>query len=584
MIRSQKAKALKGMLASLLVAVMLLVSVVTTPAFASAAAKPAISKTSQTILVGKKYNFDIKNKVKGSTYTWKSSNKKVATVNNKGIVTGVKNGTATITCVVKAPKATYEVSAKVTIRIPATKFAINNKVTALNVGQTYDLNRTLTPKSSNDLTTWTTSDAKIAKPNSKGAFKALKVGEVTITGKTLSGKTDKVTIQVVDKDGTVTTQEGLNALLGSGAARITVKTDDKVALTIPAGDYSNQTLVVDAPNADVVNAGTFKSIEIKNIKADTWTEKAKGNEIVFNAPTGRIVVDKDAVASIRVAAAGANVVIENNGTVESLVVDKKADIEIKGTSKTAIPVTVTAKDTKITADVPLNLTLEAKVTLVLGANATGTVIHVASKDLVPEVQGAGSVKVLIGEGDNVVEETVTATPTPTPGGGTSGGTTPTPTPIMEETVTNKNNDGKFTLSRKLNEIKKVTVVYKVLDMKAEYSIKEELVEKLVEYLAPNSDTLARWKAIDKQYEEKATGYKLIVNPSQKGDATKLVTFPADSGIPVAAGRTYEVTVSGNSVTVVTDTKKEYTLTKDGDYTLKIDGIATDAVSFIVTYK
>ena len=45
---------------------------------ASAAKKPALNKTKLTIAVGEKAKLKVKNKVKGSTYKWKSSAKKVA--------------------------------------------------------------------------------------------------------------------------------------------------------------------------------------------------------------------------------------------------------------------------------------------------------------------------------------------------------------------------------------------------------------------------------------------------------------------------------------------------------------------------
>lgn len=258
-------KLMKNVLAKLLVGA-LLVSTVTiaNPNVTLAAKKPVISKTEQTILEGKKFNLNINNKVKGSTYTWKTSNKKVATVNKRGFVTGVSKGKVTITCVVKTPKTTYELKSKIIIRKPATEIAISNKVSALNVGQKYNLNRTLTPKTSNDLTTLTSSDKAIANPNKNGVFTALKEGTVTITAKTLSGAKDTVTIKVVDKDGIVTTQEELDALLGSGVAKITLKTNSTGTFTIAKGDYSKVVLVIDAPYATVKNEGTFKSVTNKN--------------------------------------------------------------------------------------------------------------------------------------------------------------------------------------------------------------------------------------------------------------------------------------------------------------------------------
>lgn len=66
-----------------------------------------ISKTSITVVAG-----DMKEvSIKGSSgkITWKSLNKKVATINSKGIITGVKEGTADITGTYKAVKYTCTV-------------------------------------------------------------------------------------------------------------------------------------------------------------------------------------------------------------------------------------------------------------------------------------------------------------------------------------------------------------------------------------------------------------------------------------------------------------------------------------------
>lgn len=584
MIRSQKAKTFRGMLASMLVAVMFIASIVTTPALATAAAKPAISKASQNILVGKKYNFDVKNKVKGSTYTWKSSDKKVATVNNRGIVTGVKKGTATITCEIKAPKATYEISAKVTIRVPAKGFEITNTADVLNVGQKWNLNRTLTPKSSNDLTKWTSSDTKIAAPNSNGIFTAKKAGEVTITGTTLSKATDKVTIKVIDRDGIVTTQEELDALLGTTVGKITIKTDEAVTLNIKKGDYKKTELIVDAPKADVVNEGNFKSVEIKQIKADTWTEKASGNTITISAANGRIIVDKDAVVSLRVAKKDAAVTIVNNGKVEELVVDAKATVKIEGTSKEVINVVVTkdAKDAKITANVPVDFTLEAKVTLVLEAGAIGSTVRVANKDLKPEVQGVGVVKVIVGEGENAVEETVVATPvTPsTPGGSTGGGGgyEPTPTPVTTETVT-ANEKGEFKLARNYKEAKSVTVKYPALGDDG-VKLEGQILTLLTNVLSDQDGYLEIWNMIPSLSKEDDNGNKVTITATSDSNVKKVSIYAGD-----IQGREYTVTVNENAgkVTVIVKAgDNAYTISTDGEKVLTITNAPKD-LKFVVNY-
>jgi uncharacterized protein YjdB len=155
---------------------------------ALAATEPTISIKSQSILVGEKYNFDIKGKVENSTYEWESSDTSVATVNYRGFVIGVSKGKSKITCKVNTPKKEHLLTASVTIREPAESIEINNKIEKIYVGEKYNLNKTILPEVSNDKTSWETSDDSIANPDKNGIFTALKPGQVTITASTISRK------------------------------------------------------------------------------------------------------------------------------------------------------------------------------------------------------------------------------------------------------------------------------------------------------------------------------------------------------------------------------------------------------------
>ena len=455
MFLEHKRNLLKNFLAKVLVAVMILSSLlVSVPSVAEAETKPAISKKSRTILAGDKYNLNIKNKVKGSTYKWKSSNKKIATVDKRGVVKGKKKGKVTITCTIKTPKKTYKVSSNVTIRKPANRFEINNKVSALNLGQKYNLNRTLYPMDSNDLTSWASSDETIASPNARGKFTTLKEGTVTITGTTLSGKTDQVTIKVVDEAGTVTTQEELNELLGSGAGLITIKTDEEIGFTIPKGDYSNQRLVVDAPKGEVTNHGVFKSIEILNIKPNTWYEQAIGNEFNVTASNARIIVDTNAEASI--ISNGTNLNIVNNGTIRNLTLNSDAEVNIQGRSTTPIPVIANVTNAKITTNIPVAITCNQRVTLNILPGAETSTVTVPSEEFIPIVTGSGSINVVIGSGENAVTRTISGTGSNSSGGSGSSHTPspdPTPTPDPDPVITTGKISGKVTaVSDRVTEV------------------------------------------------------------------------------------------------------------------------------------
>jgi hypothetical protein len=139
-------------------------------------------------------------------------------------------------------------------------------------------------------------------------------------------KTYKLTCAVTVKTTqTVTNAKQLAAALkNNNITKILLKSTASTTFTIPQGTYSSKALVVDTPNAEVINRGVFKSITIRSIKRESYTEKAIGNKIKITAAAARVVVSEQASpASINVASAGANVVVVANGTVGSVAVNGK---------------------------------------------------------------------------------------------------------------------------------------------------------------------------------------------------------------------------------------------------------------------
>ncbi|WFR56303.1 Ig-like domain-containing protein [Anaerocolumna sp. AGMB13025] len=418
-------RGVRNWLVKLMVGIVFVSSVLTNPGTkAEAAVKAPVISKAVDVVVGGTYRFEINNRVKNSTCQWTSNNKKVATVTNKGVVTGVKNGTADITCKVETSKETVYLLSKVTVRDLAEAVKISNKVTTLNLGQKYDLNRTLTPADSNDRTIWSSSNTGIAKPDSLGKITALKVGKVKITATTLSGKSDTVTIQVVDKEGTVKNQTEINRMLNSGAAQITLKTKAAININIPEGNYQKQTLIVDAPNADVTNKGIFKAVEIRHIKANTWYEEAVGNIISVSAPTSRVAVIDGACASIHVTSGTENFTLLNNGAVDELRIDAAAHVNISGNPTASTPVYANTAGATITSSIPLTLACTEKINLVILPGAEATIIQVESEDLIPVITGSSPIKVIVGTGENA--RSIEVEPTNASVNDTVGGTPSTP--------------------------------------------------------------------------------------------------------------------------------------------------------------
>lgn len=95
------------------------------PNAASAAAKLKLSTTKTTVEVGKSKKVTVKNAPKGSKITWSSKNAKIAKVNKKGKITGVKKGKTTVTAkvvyTVNKKKTTKKLTVKVTVQKAATQ-------------------------------------------------------------------------------------------------------------------------------------------------------------------------------------------------------------------------------------------------------------------------------------------------------------------------------------------------------------------------------------------------------------------------------------------------------------------------------
>ena len=117
--------------------------------------------------------------------TWSSSNKKVATVDKNGVVTAVKKGTVTITAKTSGGK---KATCKVTVKVPATKVKLNKTKATVAKGRTLTLKATMTPSSSTDKLTWTSSNKKVATVDKNGKVKALKKGTATINCKNCKWK------------------------------------------------------------------------------------------------------------------------------------------------------------------------------------------------------------------------------------------------------------------------------------------------------------------------------------------------------------------------------------------------------------
>jgi len=136
--------------------------------------------------------------------TYKSSNKKVATVNSSGVVTGKKAGTVTITATSKK-NSEVKATIKITVKdIKPTKVTLNNTSVSGFMGGTKTIKATVNPANSSQKVTYKSSNTKVATVSTAGKITYKSPGEAKITvttgQKNKDGKKVTATCKVKVKD------------------------------------------------------------------------------------------------------------------------------------------------------------------------------------------------------------------------------------------------------------------------------------------------------------------------------------------------------------------------------------------------
>ena len=163
--------------------------------------KITLSKTSLSIVRGYTAELTATIAPEGASnqkLVWTSSDETIATVED-GVVTGVKAGTATITCTA-ADGSGVKTTCKVTVSNPPkpTKVAITAEKTTLDVDEELQLVIAYTPAQAESTLTWKSSDTAIATVDENGMVKGISDGTVTITVTTANKLSASVKLTVVD--------------------------------------------------------------------------------------------------------------------------------------------------------------------------------------------------------------------------------------------------------------------------------------------------------------------------------------------------------------------------------------------------
>lgn len=126
--------------------------------------------------------------------TWKSENPKIATVDDKGNVTAVSQGSCEITAVTAGG-----LHAAVTVKcvLPAETLSLNLETRRVYQGKEFNLEVQTVPAESQQRIVWRSSDPAVAKVNSKGKVTGVSFGTATIYAETADGKQASCDVSVV---------------------------------------------------------------------------------------------------------------------------------------------------------------------------------------------------------------------------------------------------------------------------------------------------------------------------------------------------------------------------------------------------
>jgi len=216
-----------------------------------------LSSNSLTIKVGASTTITATVKPDNATdksVTWTSSDASIASVNN-GTITGIKEGTATITANAGDKSATCKVTVEANT-IDVSSITLSATSITLTEGDSQTITATVKPDDATDKSvTWTSSNASIATVNN-GTIKGIKEGTATITAKA-GVKSATCTVTVNKKVVSVT-----SISLNKTSTSLYVGDTETLTATVSPSNATDKTVTWSTSDASIVtvNNGTITAI------------------------------------------------------------------------------------------------------------------------------------------------------------------------------------------------------------------------------------------------------------------------------------------------------------------------------------
>lgn len=187
------------------------------------------------------------------------------------------------------------------------------------------------------------------------------------------------------------------AIKSSLFTQITLITKKEITFTINQGNYSNMNLIVNAPNAEIINYAVFNNINIQAIKDNTWEENAIGNIFRINSLKIRIVVNNTAeIKEISLEHDNTIFNLEVYGIVHMVSIRRPSSINLSGDSKKlAISLGKTGERSRISTCIPISAEVSGEADFLFSPGSEGSTINNSDKTIVVKVKNDSKQSVII---------------------------------------------------------------------------------------------------------------------------------------------------------------------------------------------
>ena len=161
-----------------------------------------LNRANATVLMG--YTFALKATVAPSAASnkaveWTTSDRRVASVDENGVIIGVAKGKATITCTAKDGSG-KKATCAVTVKIPVYSITLNRAAATMTKGKVFQLKATIEPSlADNKAVTWKSSNTAVVTVDSTGRMTGVGKGTAVVTCTAKDGSGVKATCKVTGK-------------------------------------------------------------------------------------------------------------------------------------------------------------------------------------------------------------------------------------------------------------------------------------------------------------------------------------------------------------------------------------------------